>query len=154
MAQESSSAVSPRCRAGAGLCGEAVPLYAGTRLSLNATPSRYLNRIKASFYYISPCDFAWLHSNYQPCCSTRGFHCSLLLRFYGKWLISHNPNENIAVRELSHFILQFPLLSVKCFLWRRAHKYSGFHAFLEIADTSVKAPQSSLITFTILLHNI
>lgn len=77
---------------------EAVPLHSVTRLSLNATPSWYLNHIKAFFYYISPCDFAWLHSNYQPCCSTRGLHCLLLLPFYGKWLILHNPNQSTAVR--------------------------------------------------------
>lgn len=77
---------------------EAVPLHSVTRLSLNATPSWYLNHIKAFSYYISPCDFAWLHSNYQPCCSTRGLHCLLLLPFYGKWLILHNPNQSTAVR--------------------------------------------------------
>lgn len=76
---------------------EDVALYWVTRLSLNATPSRYLNHIKAFFYYTPPCDFAWLHSNYQPCCSTRGFHSSVPLPFYGKRLISHNPNENTAV---------------------------------------------------------
>lgn len=70
-----------------GAAEEPVPLSWVTRLSPTATPSRYLNHVKAFFYYISPCDFAWLHSNYQPCCSTRGFHCSLLLPFYGKWLI-------------------------------------------------------------------
>lgn len=98
-----------------------------TRLPLNATPSRYLNHIKAFFYYIPPCDFAWLHSNYQPCCSTRGFRCPLPLLFYGKWLILHNPNENTAVSSLSLFYLAFPILLHKpVFVWKRDNKIFRF----------------------------
>lgn len=54
--------------AGAHLCRGAWRTVAGSRLPPNAAPSRYLNHVKAFLYYIPPCDFAWPHSNYQPCC--------------------------------------------------------------------------------------
>lgn len=133
---------------------EDVTLCWVTRLSLNATPSRYLNRIKAFFYYIPPCGFARLHSNYQPCCSTRGFRCSPPLPFYGKLLIPRNPNENTAVRQLSPFILRFPFYRVSHFLYgRETTKYSGLHAFSGRADTPMKGPQSSSIAFPIFFRN-